>query len=85
MESVWTCSRGRTTARSSECEDGPFHGGERPMTRTPCTTAQDKQGRILQPQASYWNCVTGSKSYQLSQGEYVDPDECIFWTRTCRT
>ena len=59
----------------------PFHGGERPdnpdqMYDGHRTNSAAFFNRRAQ---AYWNLRDRFyKSYQLSQGEYVDPDECIF-------
>ena len=59
----------------------PFHGGERPDSPDQMYDGHrtNKDAFFNRRAQAYWSLRDRFyKSYQLSQGEYVDPDECIF-------
>ena len=59
----------------------PFHGGERPDDPDAMYDGHrtNKDAFYNRRAQAYWQLRDRFyKSYQLSQGEYVDPDECIF-------
>ena len=59
----------------------PFHGGERPQNPDAMYDGHrtNKDAFYNRRAQAYWMLRDRFyKSYQLAQGEYVDPDECIF-------
>ena len=59
----------------------PFHGGERPDDPDAMYDGHrtNKDAFYNRRAQAYWQLRDRFyKSYQLSQGEYIDPDECIF-------
>ena len=58
----------------------PFHGGETPENPDSLYDHRTQRQAFFNRRAqAYWKLRDRFyKSFQLSQGEYVDPDECIF-------